>query len=229
MMLNSIKNFTYSSLTFFREQSSLALTQGEKKVALIALAVIAGISLFFIFVSQLNQALMNSDLERAKGVIFEANEFYQQNNFRAAAALYQRIVKRDPKDVFALSHLGECLRMQNKLTEAAAQFQTALELSPTDIFSLKGYAKTLQEQGKFAEAAAEFQKAMDLKVFAETLRDQGKLAEDSIEFKKAVKSAPDKFTLTHYAETLRQLGKHEEAEKVLNANKAEKGENPIKP
>lgn len=213
MMINSIKNFTLSSLTFFKEQSSLALTQGEKKVALIAFAVIAGISLFFVFLSQLNHSLMNSDLEKAKRFVFDANDYYEQNNFRAAAALYQRIVKRDPEDVFALSHLGECLRMQNKLTEAAAQFQKALELSPTDIFSLKGYAETLREQGKFAEAAAEFQKVMDLKSFAETLRDQGKLTEDSIEFKKALQSAPDEFTLTHYAETLRQLGKYEEAEK----------------
>jgi hypothetical protein len=74
-----------------------------------------------------------------------ANDAYQKQDWKAAAAAYQKIVKAEDKNAGARYRLGMALLGLNQNAEAVASFEQALAISPNAVFALaaaKGYART---------------------------------------------------------------------------------------
>ena len=75
-----------------------------------------------------------------------------RKRYDEAMKLYQRAIKKHPKEAAAHNDLGLCYQHQGKLKEAAKSFETAVELQPARRLYRGNLAAVLLEQGKNDEA-----------------------------------------------------------------------------
>ena len=75
----------------------------------------------------------------------DANDAYQKQDWKTAAAAYEKIVKAEDKNAGARYRLGMSQLGLNQNPDAVASFEQALAISPNAVFALaaaKGYART---------------------------------------------------------------------------------------
>jgi tetratricopeptide (TPR) repeat protein len=82
-----------------------------------------------------------------------ALELHRQGRVPEAAAVYQRILARDPFNAEALHLLGVCYYMVGRQDEAVDLIRRAITLNPTAAAYYNNLAEAYRAQGKFAEAA----------------------------------------------------------------------------
>jgi len=83
-----------------------------------------------------------------------------RKNFGKAAAYFQEIIDRDPKNRIGWIFKGFVLSDADSLEAAAAHYQHALKYLPADQFLLNFYGITLQRLDRDEEAIVEFEKAI---------------------------------------------------------------------
>lgn len=77
---------------------------------------------------------------------------YLMDDFKAAAAVMQQVVERQPDSVEALSNLAVCLQRTGQHEQVLRLSEQALALSPDDVLCLDLRAKSLQRVGREADA-----------------------------------------------------------------------------
>ena len=82
--------------------------------------------------------------------------------FEEALALFTQALEGNPKNVSALTGLGEALFRTGKLDEAEKQFKAAAEIDPAYTPAISGMASVYAGQGKHGEAEEKFREALEL-------------------------------------------------------------------
>ena len=76
----------------------------------------------------------------------------RQNDFEGATKLYQKALKKHPKEASAHNDIGLCYHRRAMLPEATRHLQRAVELQPDQKLYRDNLAAALVEQGKTSEA-----------------------------------------------------------------------------
>ena len=132
----------------------------------------------------------------------------QNRTWKSDLALSENAVRWQPKQAYALNHLGRAQAQQNQLPEAEQSLRKAVELRPDsyDFQADLGYVYTREK--KYDEAVQAYQKAISLGVtypftffnLGVTYIGQGKLVDAETAFRRAVELMPE------YAEALYNIG-----------------------
>ena len=198
----------------------------------IALAVSAGLALFFFSVTTRQQValwqnsitLFEHTLSVTTGntIIHNnlGNVLQRQGKIQEAAAHYTKALQSNRKYAEPYNNLGTALDQQGKTQEAVAHYTKALQINPNYAEPHINLGIILAQQGKIQEAAAHFTKALQIKPndargydnMGTLLAQQGKTQEAAAHFTKALQINPN------YAEPhinlgiiLAQQGKTQEA------------------
>lgn len=83
-------------------------------------------------------------------------------NFQAAAGLFERVVKLDPKHATAWLYLGRADLTLNRLDDAVNAFHKQLDLSPYDETAYSNLGFAYWRQQKYADAAFAFRKQLEI-------------------------------------------------------------------
>jgi Flp pilus assembly protein TadD/peroxiredoxin len=111
-----------------------------------------------------------------------------------AEALFREAVTIDPRDVSALTGLGETLLLANRVEEAAPFLEKASELDAAFTPALAGRARVFSRQGRSADALTLFAAALELSprdpailmARAECREADGKLVEATADYRNAL-------------------------------------------
>jgi tetratricopeptide (TPR) repeat protein len=89
--------------------------------------------------------------------------YFQKGNLAKAEECYRSSLQRDPQDIDARAHLGQCLLRQKKPEEASPLlYQVCVENPKHDYgHSLMAYAETLQQLGDSAGAVEVWQRVLE--------------------------------------------------------------------
>ncbi len=90
----------------------------------------------------------------------EAKESFDRRKFREAEKLYQKILAKDPNNLYSLSNLGVVLFRNGKLKAAELTLKKALALAPRDEFAHTTLGIVYYQQGKFDDALSELTKSL---------------------------------------------------------------------
>lgn len=84
-----------------------------------------------------------------------------QGNLNQGAAIFRKVIDRDPNNAAALNGLGFALLNLDKPAEARLQFEKCLKQDPNAAGAINGLAQCLKSEGKVDEAIAEWQKMVN--------------------------------------------------------------------
>jgi GGDEF domain-containing protein/Tfp pilus assembly protein PilF len=76
-----------------------------------------------------------------------------------ARALFEDVIRRDPRDVMALYNIGHVLQRQGELADAAAAYKRSLKIEPEHIYSQVRLGQLAERQGKLAQARKHYLRA----------------------------------------------------------------------
>lgn len=91
----------------------------------------------------------------------KGNEFTQAREYDKAIAEFEAALKRDPKNVSAMSNLGVVYYHLGRLDEAIAQYQKAIELAPEDADIRSNLAAAYVQKGELDSALEQYQAAVN--------------------------------------------------------------------
>jgi tetratricopeptide (TPR) repeat protein len=100
-----------------------------------------------------------------KALFDQGNALFQQNDFKGAAAAFEKAVPlaKNPKNLSAvLSKLAESYQKAKEYPQAVDAYQKAIAQSPDDAGLHNNLGTVYADTGKFPEAQAEFEKAAQL-------------------------------------------------------------------
>lgn len=101
-----------------------------------------------------------------------ANDAYQKQDWKAAAAEYEKIVKAEPKNAGANYRLGLALHNLGEPKRAAEHLDTAMRISPNPVFAL-ALARALARNGEKEKMYAAFEQSIALGgIAAESLNNE---------------------------------------------------------
>ncbi len=92
----------------------------------------------------------------------EARSAFDAENFREAERIYEKILSKSPKSLFALSNLGVVYFRTRKFKAAEMMLKKAIEIEPKDAFSYQTLGIVYYQQGRFDEAMEVLTKALDI-------------------------------------------------------------------
>lgn len=92
----------------------------------------------------------------------EAKELFEQGKYREAEKVYERMLSKEPNNVYALSNLGVARFRSGKLELAEEAFKKAVTLAPDDYFSHCTLGIVYYQQDKLDEAVAALTRALTL-------------------------------------------------------------------
>lgn len=92
-------------------------------------------------------------------VMFDLNLTLYENNMDWAQDFYERILTRNPYDVFALQGCADAFRVNRVFVRAVELYTRALELNPREPRLYLGRGKSYLELGEFEKAKDDFEKA----------------------------------------------------------------------
>lgn len=76
-----------------------------------------------------------------------------------ARALFEEVIRRDPRDVMALYNTGHVLQRLGELADAAAAYKRSLKIEPEHIYSQVRLGQLAERQGKLAQARKHYLRA----------------------------------------------------------------------
>ncbi len=88
----------------------------------------------------------------AQSTLKKANKEYELNAFNLAIKSYLKVLDKEPKNVEALSKLGDCYRMLNQMKSARSWYEKAIALKGVEPIQIFNYAKVLQANGEYEKA-----------------------------------------------------------------------------
>lgn len=83
----------------------------------------------------------------------EAEQAYHNEQFSAAARMYEKVLATTPDDK-AMLHLADCYRQMNKHADAEKWYQKSINSTEASSTDKLHYAEVLKEDGKYQEAIA---------------------------------------------------------------------------
>lgn len=185
--------------------------------------------------TNLAELALKAHPDEASIVLLYGDVLYQQGNYRAAKAQYERVLKMSDQIYSAWEKILGIQNILGDYKEAIQTGENALSIYPNQAILYYYRAFALHRNGQNAEAGLEIKsallldsednnlKALILALQAEVFIDQGKLKEADAAFDKAIVLAPDNYlTLSNYAYYLalrnQNLSKAEQlAAKAANA------------
>ncbi len=153
-----------------------------------------------------------------------AVEHHRAGRLSDARALYEKLLKRNPKHVELLHLLGVACHGLGDLDEAARLIGRAVALKPDVAVAHSNLGKVLVAQGKPADAAVAFRKAVALDpalfeahaALARALHADGKIEEAVAAYRAALALRPnDVEALVNLGVTLNMLGRLDETIAIL--------------
>jgi tetratricopeptide (TPR) repeat protein len=147
------------------------------------------------------------------------------SRYQEAIALFDKVLKIEPKDTDALNHKGCALDNFNKHQEALDVFGEVLEIDPNNLYALNNKGQQLFLLGKYQEAIGAFAEVLKndpkdinaLNNMGRSLDNLGKYQEAIALFDKVLKVDPkDINALTSKAIILLIFGKYQEALETSN-------------
>jgi Tfp pilus assembly protein PilF len=100
--------------------------------------------------------------ENASTLVAQGVAALEQGDGRAAKALFERALKRDPKNVAAHTYLGALADRAGDLQAAETHFAAAAANAPRSAQARNNYGAILFRRGRAVEAAAEFEASLKL-------------------------------------------------------------------
>lgn len=101
-----------------------------------------------------------------------ANDAFQKQDWKTAAASYEQIVKAEPKNAGARYRLGVVMLNLDRAKEAATFLEEAMAISPNAVFAI-GLARAQARNGESDKMYATFEKSLTLGgIGAESLNDE---------------------------------------------------------
>jgi predicted O-linked N-acetylglucosamine transferase (SPINDLY family) len=99
---------------------------------------------------------------------------HQKGQLVQAAALYRRVLSREPENFLVLQLLGVVCGQQGQPEEGIALLEAALKINPRDIGALSNLGPLLVAVGRLDQAVASYDKALTIKpAFFEALYNRG--------------------------------------------------------
>ena len=92
--------------------------------------------------------------------VYQAAQFEQQKDHKAAIELYDQAIKTDPELPAAYIGRGLTFNRIEKYAEALKDYDKAIELDDANIMAFNGRANVKVRQNKYAEARLDFEKVM---------------------------------------------------------------------
>lgn len=89
-----------------------------------------------------------------------------QDALDGAISLFQEAIKQEPKNISALTGLGEGFLRKGKLDEAESLLKEAIEVDATYTPAITGLATIYSEQGRYEESLVKFKEALELNPFS---------------------------------------------------------------
>jgi tetratricopeptide (TPR) repeat protein len=100
--------------------------------------------------------------ENASALVAQAIAALEQGDAATAKTLFERALKRDPKNVEAHTYLGALADRAGDLQAAETHFAAAAKNAPRSAEARNNYGAILFRRGRAAEAAAEFEASLKL-------------------------------------------------------------------
>jgi len=100
--------------------------------------------------------------ENASTLVAQGIAALEQGDAQAAKTLFERALKRDPKNVVAHTYLGALADRAGDLQEAETHFAAAAGNAPRSAEARNNYGAILFRRGRAAHAAAEFEASLKL-------------------------------------------------------------------
>lgn len=91
-----------------------------------------------------------------------AYAYEQTQNYKNAAAAYDKALERDPDNVSFRKGLGQNLLLSKQYEQALAQFQALVDANPRDVESYLRMSQAYRVQHKFEQAQQSLTKALEL-------------------------------------------------------------------
>ncbi|MDE1152424.1 MAG: tetratricopeptide repeat-containing glycosyltransferase family protein [Micavibrio sp.] len=128
-----------------------------------------------------------------------ANALLEQSRLEEAAAAYQALLQKNPRDSGCWTNLGLTLRRQEKFEASAACYRRSLELNPRSASTLSNFGNTLVDLDRRDEALAAHKAAVDIdpnsltfrKNYAIALREYHEFEESLRQFDIIIGLQPD--------------------------------------
>jgi protein O-GlcNAc transferase len=149
-----------------------------------------------------------------------AFSFHRSGKFAEAAALYRKIIKRNPREAHALHSLGIIEAANGNGTEAAQLMARSLSVQPANVQFVQNYATVLCQLGRYDAALVACQKALEIEagdvyllyVAAGALTKLDRSAEALTMFDRLLALAPNHVAgLTERGSVLSGMGRHDAA------------------
>lgn len=107
-------------------------------------------------------------LDKAHHHLALGDVYFQKGKLEKAEACYRASLERDPNDIDARAHLGQCLLRQKKPLEAAPLLHQVCTENPKHDYghSLMAYAETLMALGKTEEAICVWKQVLENNSYA---------------------------------------------------------------
>ncbi|MBF0444914.1 MAG: tetratricopeptide repeat protein [Magnetococcales bacterium] len=147
-------------------------------------------------------------------------ECHQSGQLNAAIYWYNKTLKLQPENSFALSNIGVLYHGQNRPDIAAEYYQKAILLQPDNYEAHSNLGVAFFDQGKFNKAAKSHKKAIAIKAdyvqahynLANALTKQEKFAKAIDSYQKAIEIKPDYAkAYSNFGNLLQILGKFDKA------------------
>jgi len=154
----------------------------------------------------------------------KALELFKNNEYEGAAALFEKVIKREPDLEIAYYNLGVCYLALEQYEKATTNIKRSIELYPDNINAYTNLGKIYMKLGDNEKAIEWFNKAVELKPEAIIYFDIGAVffnsdrkEEAAQNFEKAVEIDPS-FSIAYYYLGIIYFGREEfdEALKYLN-------------
>jgi predicted CXXCH cytochrome family protein len=113
-------------------------------------------------VAQLSAAIERHRPERAEYYFELAEAWRDTGQLAKALRLYREAVRRNPKFVVGLQHLGTALRRSGQLEESAESLKQAASVAPENASMWQELGLTYRAQGRKGDAIAALEKAIEL-------------------------------------------------------------------
>ena len=92
----------------------------------------------------------------------EAKGLFEREQYREAEKIYERMLSKEPNNIYALSNLGVTRFRAGKLALAEETFKKAIAIAPEDYFSHSTLGIVYYQQDKLDEAVAALTRALTL-------------------------------------------------------------------
>ncbi len=102
------------------------------------------------------------DNESADDLFRAGVQALQNQHYEAAAELFQRVVKLEPKHKDAWNDLGNAYLMQGKTDEAISAFQTQIANNAYDGYAYNNLGRAYERQQRYDDAIKQFQKQIEI-------------------------------------------------------------------